>query len=72
MPDRPFKVIYEQSANTGCYPYVRMETWRREHTVLHNSIEGARESFLGSNHWHQFGGPVCIVEIIDSLKSTSS
>ena len=71
MTDRPFKVIYEQTANTGCYPYVRMETCRRETTVLHNSIEGARELFLGSNQWHQFGGPVRIVEIVDTSNSLS-
>jgi len=72
MSDRPFKVVFEFSANTLCYPKVRLETSRHETTVHQRSIEGARELFEGSNHWHLFGGPVRIVEIIDSLKSTSS
>jgi len=69
MSDRPFKVVFEFSANTLCYPKVRLETSRHETTVHQRSIEGARELFLGSNHWHQFGGPVRIVEIVDTSNS---
>jgi len=72
MTDRPYKVIFEFRANTLCYPKVRIETSRRETTVLHRSVEGARETFEGANHWHLFGGPVRIVEIIDTLEPTSS
>ena len=69
MSDRPFKVVFEFSANTLCYPKVRLETSRHETTVHQRSIEGARETFEGSNHWHQFGGPVRIVEIVDTSNS---
>jgi DUF1365 family protein len=73
MPDRPFKVIYEYRIPLNDeFMEVHIETFRRETTVLHRSIEGARCKFEGASHWYQFGGPVRIVEIVDSLKSTSS